>query len=184
MGAKLVVATQPKVVVIYTNMATIFPNKSNYREERIAQRQTSREGMLEAQRLARLQRQEINRRQRQSEPQELPEVPDYVQDSQPDRNEDNYIVSQDDHDLDFSAPEYDSDTERKIAAEERHELEPLRILHSGPYRWTPDVLNEYIIKFKNLEGKLYAHPRTKRIYEITTVFFHPILRKLLPPTRE
>jgi transposase InsO family protein len=53
-------------------------------------------------------------------------------------------------------------------------LEPLRILQTGPYRWTPEVTNEYISKFKTLEGKLYAHPRTRRIYEITTVFFHPI----------
>jgi len=130
--------------------------------------------MLEAQQLAREQRQVISRRQRRLDSPELSEVPEYIQDSQPDKTEDNYVVSQDDHDLDLSAPEYDSELERKIAAEERHELEPLHILHAGPYRWTPDVLNQYIVKFKPLEGRLYAHPRTKRIYEITTVFFHPI----------
>jgi transposase InsO family protein len=53
------------------------------------------------------------------------------------------------------------------------DYEPLRILQAGPYRWTPEVTHEYIYKFKSLEGKLYAHPRTRRIYEITTVFFHP-----------
>ena len=46
------------------------------------------------------------------------------------------------------------------------------LLHTGPFRWTPVMITTYIKQYKSLEGKLWAHPRTKRLYEITNVFFY------------
>ena len=157
-------------------MATILPTNKKSRQERVSDRESTREGMIEAMNEAKRQRRQINERRRYvtQGSSSSQSTPDYVQDSNPDTNEDNYVLHEDDKDIHFNVAIYDSDTEKKIAEAEKHEIEPLRILHSGPYRWTPDVLNEYILKFKSLEGKLYANPRTKRIYEITTVFFHPV----------
>ena len=45
-------------------------------------------------------------------------------------------------------------------------------LHTGPFRWTPVMTTTYMKQYKNLEGKLWVHPRTKRLYEITNVFFY------------
>jgi hypothetical protein len=51
--------------------------------------------------------------------------------------------------------------------------DPQRILlQSGPHRWTPATMNEYIERYVPLEGKLWVHPRTKRLYQITNVFFY------------
>jgi hypothetical protein len=51
--------------------------------------------------------------------------------------------------------------------------DPQRILlQSGPHRWTPATMNEYVERYVPLEGKLWVHPRTKRLYQITNVFFY------------
>ena len=46
------------------------------------------------------------------------------------------------------------------------------LLQTGPYRWTPATMTEYIQQYLPLEGKLWVHPRTRRLYEITNVFFY------------
>jgi hypothetical protein len=45
------------------------------------------------------------------------------------------------------------------------------LIQSGPHRWTPATLLEYVKQYRHLEGKLWIHPRTRRLYEITTVFY-------------
>jgi DNA-binding phage protein len=46
------------------------------------------------------------------------------------------------------------------------------LINTGPHRWTPTITTKYMEKFLPLEGKLWVHPRTKRLYEITHVFFY------------
>jgi len=46
------------------------------------------------------------------------------------------------------------------------------LVQSGPHRWTPATMTEYVEQYLPLEGELWVHPRTKRLYEITTVFFY------------
>jgi len=47
-----------------------------------------------------------------------------------------------------------------------------QLLNTGPHRWTPSTMTEYVEQYFPLEGKLWVHPRTKRLYEITHVFFY------------
>ena len=46
------------------------------------------------------------------------------------------------------------------------------LLRTGPFRWTPVMTTSYMKQYKHMEGKLWVHPRTKRLYEITNVFFY------------
>ena len=153
--------------------ATII-HKPKTRAERVAARESSRDGMLQAMRLAKEERRRLHMAKRCLQKNGLPQVPNIISDpidddeiadsgTKPDTNENDDSDSQSSNNKPEEDEEpYDTD------------YEPLRILQVGPYRWTPDVTHEYINQFKTLEGKLYAHPRTRRIYEITTVFFHPI----------
>jgi hypothetical protein len=45
-------------------------------------------------------------------------------------------------------------------------------LQTGPFRWTPIMMTGYMKQYTNLEGKLWVHPRTRRLYEVTNVFFY------------
>jgi len=46
------------------------------------------------------------------------------------------------------------------------------LLQSGPHRWTPATMNEYVERYVPLEGRLWVHPRTRRLYQISNVFFY------------
>ena len=46
------------------------------------------------------------------------------------------------------------------------------LLRTGPFRWTPVMITSYMKQYTHMEGKLWVHPRTKRLYEITNVFFY------------
>jgi hypothetical protein len=54
----------------------------------------------------------------------------------------------------------DKDEDRKTPS--------LRILNLGEYKW---LINEYTKQLLPLEGRLYARPRIRRIYEITIKIF-------------
>jgi len=148
--------------------------RSAARAERAASREQAQQGMLEAQRLAREQHRKLTQAKRTLHRQGLSQVPDIIIDSVGNNevttgNDEEYSTSEiNDSSSSNRHTQYNDDTELN------EDSEPLRILQVGPYRWTPNITNEYINKFKSLEGKLYAHPRTQRIYEITTVFFHPV----------
>ena len=40
------------------------------------------------------------------------------------------------------------------------------------------MVNNYTKSFQFLEGRLWAHPRTQRIYQIATVFFHSSTKRI------
>jgi len=86
------------------------------------------------------------------------------------------VVQQDMSTIEEQTEERQEQTAQTVEEEPDSELEPLRLLNVGPYRWTSGLTNEYITRFKPLEGRYYAHPRTRRIYEISVVFFHPNLK--------
>ena len=149
--------------------------RSAARAERAANREHSQKGMLEAQRLAREENRRLTLAKRTLHQQGLQRVPEIITDpiGEDEGNTDN------NEELDTNETKISSSSSKYAQRYDEdgdinEDSEPLRILQVGPYRWTPNITNEYINKFKILEGKLYAHPRTKRIYEITTVFFHPI----------
>ena len=50
------------------------------------------------------------------------------------------------------------------------------LVSSGPFRWTPAVVKEFMSEYRQLEGKLLLHPRTGRLYEVSTVFFYDKLK--------
>jgi hypothetical protein len=47
----------------------------------------------------------------------------------------------------------------------------LRILNGSKYKYTNVINDEYMKKLQPLEGRPYAHPRIRRIHEITTENF-------------
>jgi hypothetical protein len=53
---------------------------------------------------------------------------------------------------------------------EDRKTQPLRNLNWTQHKYIK-VINEYMKHFQTLEGRLYAHPRIRRIYEITTKNF-------------
>ena len=130
--------------------------------------------MLEAQRLAKEEKHRITMAKRALYIDGRQRLPDVISDP---LGEDDLLVNSDNEDTLLDDDVYSSQntthSDKDIETDYK-DLEPLRILQAGPYKWTSDITNEYINKFKSLEGKLYAHPRTRRIYEITTIFFHPV----------
>jgi hypothetical protein len=161
------------VKVNNANTAAIVYKPSN-RADRALARESKQKGMLEAQQLAREERRKITLAKRTTPKDEHHYTPGIITDPITDMDT---ILDMENDEIE-NGTNISSPQQLKLLQDEEDKtfdsLEPLRILQTGPYRWTPEVTNEYIKQFKNLEGKLYAHPRTSRIYEITTVFFHPI----------
>ena len=53
------------------------------------------------------------------------------------------------------------------------DIDPDKVLvQTGPCRWTPALVKEYMADYQSLEGKMLLHPRTNRLYEVGTVFFY------------
>ena len=75
-------------------------------------------------------------------------------------------VKEKDHDEDQIQEETDGENEAV------KEDEKVVLINTGPHRWTPTITTKYMEQFLPLEGKLWVHPRTKRLYEITHVFFY------------
>jgi transposase InsO family protein len=71
-----------------------------------------------------------------------------------------------DHDNDLAQEETDGENEETDGEQK------VVLINTGPHRWTPTITTKYMEKFLPLEGKLWIHPRTKRLYEITHVFFY------------
>ena len=173
---------QPKRLIGQVNMATIFPRPRNR-----AEREEGREAVKEAMRLADEQKRKMAREKRFQHKQEvlirqqvniqgvptptIPIIPPVqalpnMDDSPPANMDDQVELEEEKDNVEQESPD----------DEGNNDVEPLRLLNVGPYRWTSGLINEYIIRFKSLEGRYYAHPRTRRIYEITNVFFHPHLK--------
>ena len=69
----------------------------------------------------------------------------------------------------------DSDDEDELAVEEEEEDEDRGqtvLVPAGPHKWTTSTLREFVKEYRHLEGKLFIHPRTRRLYEVSTVFYH------------
>ena len=155
-------------IVEFTNMAITEDEKS----DKAHQQQIEREGLREAQRRAIAERDRLSRSQRNSTP-----TPDLTNSSSssssaPQQGPEEHIID-DDEDMVPETGEVlegvrDDEFQDGPIAESQETL-----IRSGPHRWTPATLNEYVNQYRHLEGKLWVHPRTRRMYEITTVFYYP-----------
>ena len=75
----------------------------------------------------------------------------------------------------YPNPEEESNSQQEdmIEPDDEEDIDPSRILiQTGPYRWTPTLIKEYMADYQSLEGKMLLHPRTGRLYEVGTVFFY------------
>ena len=86
-------------------------------------------------------------------------------------------------DEDASSPREDSDIDDNSNEDEKssepdvnYSRDPRALIRSGPFRWTPAVIKEFMAEYRHLEGKLLLHPRTGRLYEVNTVFFYDKLK--------
>ena len=77
-------------------------------------------------------------------------------------------VKDKEEDRDENHIQEETDGENEIVDRE----EKVVLINTGPHRWTPTITTKYMEQFLPLEGKLWIHPRTKRLYEITHVFFY------------
>ena len=159
---------EPFPTVEYTNMALTDDDKS----EKVYQQQLERDGLREAQQKAIMERDRLARNsgsQRRSEGNAI--TRSSSSSSRRDTEEESKIDFEEEDDL------LDPDVSEEIGEEEFIDGPAAEsqetLLQSGPHRWTPATLNEYISQYRHLEGKLWIHPRTRRLYEITTVFYYP-----------
>ena len=150
------------------------------REDRAARREAwnaAREkGLKEAQaeaETARVKLSEKRQLKRQPEPVDEGEEVPQIQEGAEDNDEE----SQEEDDEEDDQERFDDEgygLEEGI--EDRYkgvQDDPQRILlQTGPHRWTPATMNEYVNRYIPLEGKLWVHPRTRRLYQITNVFFY------------
>ena len=170
--------TKPSPTIIETNMAL------TEKEARLVSRNIRREeGLLEAQQKAKVRREQlaILRQQRQAALRALtvsqvePIISSATTTSEGDSNQE---VTQPDEEADNDDiyPDHDAGIEEQQEEDgesENEDMDPDRVLvQTGPYRWTPTLIKEYMADYQSLEGKMLLHPRTGRLYEVGTVFFY------------
>ena len=176
--------SQSNPIVLETNMA--MEDKGARLEARNIRRE---EGLREAQRKAKERREQIHILRQQKQAALL--AANLEQNHQVSINTSNSIDSnnvpniydQDDEskqeeETENPGEETKSDTPED---EEEHQISsnfgPDQLLvQTGPYRWTPTLIRDFMKDYQLLEGKLFIHPRTNRLYEIGTVFFYDKLK--------
>ena len=155
------------------------------RDTRLMMRQQVRESLLEAQKKARedrarfaKERKERNRLNTTSSSTGNEETPVDSSGSQsslfPEMETGNEDEEEDEN-IETIMEKDESEDEEPIEHEEvpLEELEKdIIMVETGPHRWTRATMSDYMKQYKPMEGKLWIHPRTRRIYEVTTVFFY------------
>ncbi len=89
--------------------------------------------------------------------------------------ETHHDMSEDDGNEDEASSPKGSDDEKDDEDNpegDHNETDQRTLISSGPFRWTPTVIKEFMSEYRHLEGKLLLHPRTGRLYEVGTVFFY------------
>ena len=160
-------------IIAQVNMARPRGESQERADRRSSWNRARDRGFQEAQEKARLAQSQIDQERMEKilhDPAEEAIVDEEVQPAVPQPPDDNHEGSDDDK----------SYTEEGFGLEDNIDDrykgvqdDPQRILlQSGPHRWTPATKNEYVERYVPLEGKLWIHPRTKRLYQITNVFFY------------
>ena len=176
--------SQSNPIVLETNMA--MEDKGARLEARNIRRE---EGLREAQRKAKERREQIHILRQQKQAALL--AANLEQNHQVSINTSNSTDSNDVPNI------YDQDDESKQEEEtenpgeetksdtpedeEEHQISSnfgsdQLLVQTGPYRWTPTLIRDFMKDYQPLEGKLFIHPRTNRLYEIGTVFFYDKLK--------
>ena len=173
--------TKPVPIVEETNMA--LTDKETRLEARNIRRE---EGLLEAQKKARERREHLTalRQQKQMALREANSTPANIVSSSNDMS----ILDSDNHechqpaissteDEDASPDLEEGEQSTQVEEEVNEDMDPNRFLiQTGPYRWTPTLIKEFMSDYQPLEGKMLLHPRTGRLYEVGTVFFYEKLK--------
>ena len=183
--------SNPAPIVVETNMALM--DKGARLDARNIRRE---EGLIEAQRKAKERREHLAllRQQKQAMEREfrekairdaincptdqVKEVPvlSMENDNHQDIPSSSSSLDGDDNDHDPNEEEEETlvDGEEELVNED---MDPERVLiQTGPYRWTPTLIKEFMADYQPLEGKMLLHPRTGRLYEVGTVFFYEKLK--------
>ena len=135
-------------------------------------------GLLEAQKKAnqakdRLRKQQDDQTKSTSSSSSQPQTSDISGDNDQDRDGDDHSEEDNVMDMDRDHEHDDpSDQEEDVY----NDTEPRTLIPIGPFRWTTTVIRDFMREYRNLEGKMLLHPRTGRLYEIGTVFFHEKLK--------
>jgi len=180
MKRKLQVVDDKLVPIIEeTNMA--LTDKEARLEARNIRRE---EGLIEAQRKAREKREQLAI-QRQQKRAALIEATAQVVSNNHDEvsgennnhgNDQSMIISTEEGDASQYSDEEEIATQL-VDEDPIEDMDPDRILvQTGPYRWTPTLIKEFMAEYQILEGRMLLHPRTGRLYEVGTVFFYDKLK--------
>jgi len=157
--------TELDPIIVETNMALtkeIEPKpKSKIKGE---------EGLVEAQKKAKEKREQLaTKRQRESSVPFTNAIslaePSTTTSSESTRHED---------DTDPDSPRDEADGQQEVEDEsDVEDMDPDKVLiQTGPSRWTPTLIKDYMKDYQPLEGRMLLHPRTGRLYEVGTVFFY------------
>ena len=154
------------------------------RGSRLMARQQARESLLEAQKKAREDRARFARERKErnslsntaspatngettmdSSDSQSSLFPDLGTGNGEDEEDDNKEVEGED------SEDYDDPVGQEEVTEEELERDVIMV-ETGPHRWTKATMSDYMRQYKPMVGKLWIHPRNRRLYEVTTVFFY------------
>jgi len=179
-------------LIIHVNM--VQDEDQSQRSIRLENRREKAAELLEAQRLARetrkliaakLERERINKIQSpmnetlitdpntDKEDEKLDGKQEEIQNNE---SEDNILLQRNEPmssaivgDDELVSAELEEDREDPNETEEKDEWKLVKPSHN---HWSLEIINEYVRMYLPLEGRMYLHPRNRRPYEVTVIFFN------------